>query len=62
MKVNEVIQDEWMMFQCTKCFNRFGVDRLLINSDGVIICPIDKHPVKQLLKKQGQDARIELKT
>ena len=61
MKVNEIVHDQHMIFQCTKCFNRFvGTDRLLVDSNNTVVCPIDKQPVKQLLKKQGQEGRAEM--
>lgn len=49
-----------MVFQCIKCFNRFGIDRLLVDKEDTIVCPIDKYPVKQLLGKQAQEAYIEV--
>jgi len=60
MKVNDVVQDQWMMFQCTKCFNRFGADRLLVNSEEDVVCPIDKHLVKQLTGDAGLEATCEM--
>ena len=61
MKVDEIVYDQHMVFQCTKCFNRFvGVDRLLVDSNNTVICPIDKQPVKQLHKGRGKEGRIEM--
>ncbi len=60
MKSYEVIEDKWEMFQCTKCFNRFGPERLKVNNEDIVVCPIDHQPVKQLLDNEGRDARAEM--
>lgn len=60
MTFNDVIQDEWMVFQCITCFNRFKADRLKILKPNTLVCPIDESDVRQLLEKEGRDARAEI--